>query len=155
MNYRKIIMRYVCCYVFLGILLIFLASCAPEQQIRGVSIKKHQLDRLITNQTTKQEVLDILGSPSSVTSFGDNVWYYIIQKRLKKAFFKADIQEYIAYELTFTEQNILQNITTYDQNDTRSIEFLQNTTPTVGTETSVIQQLLGNVGKFNTQTPQP
>ena len=62
----------------LPLVALLMASCTPAIQTRGVDPDIVQADKIKIGVDTRERVLSILGSPSTVGSFGDvNAWYYI------------------------------------------------------------------------------
>ena len=137
-------------YFFYCIFILFtLQSCAPIEEVRGNLIKPYQLQLLKLNETSKQDAITALGTPTTVTSFYDNIWYYIGQHRKRAVFFGSDIQEHQVLQLSFDDEGILQKIKHYNKDDLTKIPFSQDKTKTAGTDISIWNQLLGNVGRFN------
>ncbi len=56
-------------------------------------------------------------------------------------------QEILA--VAFDEGGIVESMRVYGQEDGRTIAYVDRTTPTEGNELTIIQQLLGNLGRFN------
>jgi hypothetical protein len=51
-------------------------------------------------------------------------------------------------QLSFTEGGRLQTIKKYDQKDAENITMVSRITPTAGKQLTVLEQILGNIGKF-------
>ena len=51
--------------------------------------------------------------------------------------------------MSFSEQGVLRDIRTLDQADALPVSMASQTTPSPGTEASFMQQLLGNIGRYN------
>jgi hypothetical protein len=52
-------------------------------------------------------------------------------------------------ELRFDNQGVLRHVTALGPNDALPVSVVSRTTPAPGTEASVMQQLFGNIGRFN------
>jgi len=51
--------------------------------------------------------------------------------------------------LSFNDQGVLQKVQTLDQDDSLPVDVVSGATPSPGSETSFMQQLFGNVGRFS------
>ncbi len=51
--------------------------------------------------------------------------------------------------MAFDDRGVLQSIKRLDQDDAQPVSVVSRATPSPGSESSFLQQLLGNVGKFN------
>ena len=49
----------------------------------------------------------------------------------------------------FNDKNTVTKITTLTEEDQNTVEHNQEKTPTAGQEIGILQQLLGNIGRFN------
>ena len=63
--------------VLLGVML---AGCAVSEDQRGNLPDPEKLAQVQPGTTSKEQVIKILGSPSSESTFDDDVWYYISRK---------------------------------------------------------------------------
>ena len=88
------------------------------------------------------------GSPSTVSTFEDSKWYYIGQKTTQFAFFQPEILERKVLVISFNDAGYVADTRTYGLEDGKIIDPVERITPTEGREFSIIQQLLGNLGRF-------
>jgi outer membrane protein assembly factor BamE (lipoprotein component of BamABCDE complex) len=51
--------------------------------------------------------------------------------------------------LTFDDRGVLREVKRLNEDDSRPVDVVTRATPSPGSEASFMQQLLGNVGKFN------
>jgi outer membrane protein assembly factor BamE (lipoprotein component of BamABCDE complex) len=94
-------------------------------------------------------VVRLIGSPSTVATFNPNVWYYISQKQEYYAFFRPTMLEQNVMQLNFNESGRLTTIKKYDLSEARDIDMVSRITPTAGKEITVLEQIMGNVGRFS------
>jgi outer membrane protein assembly factor BamE (lipoprotein component of BamABCDE complex) len=100
-------------------------------------------------QDDKNRVEQLLGSPSTTGTFGDSTWYYISNRTTQTAFFDPDTIDQGILEISFDSQGIVEDMKIYDQSDGRLVAMVDRTTPTHGAELTILQQLLGNFGRFS------
>jgi outer membrane protein assembly factor BamE (lipoprotein component of BamABCDE complex) len=99
----------------------------------------------------RSDVVDLLGSPSTASSFRDRTWYYIGSKEEQIAFFNPEVLTRNVFAITFNEGDTVASTRLYTLADGQSIEPVERITPTPGRDLTVMQQLLGNLGRFNTE----
>ncbi len=97
---------------------------------------------------TRIDIASLLGSPSTVSTFQDSKWYYIGQKTTQFAFFEPEILERKVLVISFDDAGYVADTRTYGIEDGKIIDPVERITPTEGRELSIIQQLLGNLGRF-------
>jgi outer membrane protein assembly factor BamE (lipoprotein component of BamABCDE complex) len=124
-------------------------ACAPRKMNRGHIPPISQLEKLKVGKHSKEYVRGILGRPSTVGTFDKDVWYYIGRRLEKWAFFKDHILEQQIVAIYFDPKGTIEHIQTYDKNDSREIEIVKDTTATSGHELGVLEQIIGNLGRFN------
>ncbi|MCC7259561.1 MAG: outer membrane protein assembly factor BamE [Alphaproteobacteria bacterium] len=129
-------------------LLATITACSPQAENRG-----HVRDSTATEQVkagvSRMEVMRLLGSPSSQSSFGEDVWYYISSVSERTAFFKPKVAEQSVLAVHFDKNGMVSTTEEYRTEDGKRVDFAKDTTPTGGQATGVINQLLGNMGRFN------
>ncbi|MEM7072059.1 MAG: outer membrane protein assembly factor BamE [Pseudomonadota bacterium] len=143
-QWRRIMVRMAMLAAIVGV-----ASCQPYDHLHGQLPRPYQLELLVVDESTRSDVVEILGSPSTLANFDENTWYYMGIKTRRWAFLDEEILEMRVHALTFNEQDILVSHLEYDENDLRQINFSTDETPTSGRDLTIIQQILGNFGRFN------
>src|SRR6202023_4187379 len=99
--------------------------------------------------TSKAEVIKILGSPSSVSIFNDKSWYYISRRTGQTAFFEPDLLDQQVYIVSFDDQGVVKTVDHKGVQDAKAIDPVPRATPAPGRELTFLEQVIGNVGKFN------
>lgn len=124
------------------------AGCSARIDSRGNQPDPDRLGEIAPGEHNRDDVADILGSPSSVAMFGDETWYYISKRTETLAFLAPEVTERQVVVIRFDRQGIVNDIGYLGLDDEREIEFVERETPTAGNEISLIDQLLGNIGRF-------
>ncbi len=130
-------------------LIFFLSACAGSIETRGYFPEDSKIKYLKANKTTKNQVIDSIGYPSTVSAFNPNTWIYLETKFEKSAFFDPEEVESKVLEISFSDDNKIENISNYVIKDGSENEFSDKTTPTYGHSINAVQQMIGNIGKFN------
>lgn len=124
------------------------AACTPTQANRGNIVEDFRMNEVVAGVSTRTNVLKSLGSPTTKAPFDDNVWYYIGQKTEKKGVFDPKVIEEKIVVVAFNEEGIVDLIEEVDA-ERMDIPRVRRKTETGGNEVTVMEQLLGNIGKFN------
>lgn len=126
-----------------------IAGCAALVEQRGNLPTPEKLAGIQPGVTSKDEVIKVLGSPSSVSIFNDKSWYYISRRTGQTAFFEPDVLDQQVYIVSFDDQGVVKTVDHKGVQDARAIDPVPRATPAPGRELTFLEQLIGNVGKFN------
>ncbi len=134
---------------YLFIALVFLsASCSPIVENRGYVFDEKLLDQIKVNETISNDVIDILGSPSTTSAIDASTWYYIYSKAETVAFYHPTVTDRRVLAVSFDDDNKVNNLKYYGLEEGKIISYVDRTTPTRGRELTVLQQLFGNLGRL-------
>ncbi len=133
----------------MGLVLLGLGACSSGLNTHGNLPDKEVVEGIRPGVHDQQDVLGMLGSPSAVSTFEDNRWYYIGSRSETVAFFDPDVIERNVLVVSFSEDGMVDEKKVYTLNDGRDVDPVDRVTPTEGKELSVLQQLFGNVGRFS------
>lgn len=125
-----------------------LGACSREIVVRGNLPNPTDVESIEPGITTRSEVAQLLGSPSTVSSFRDRTWYYIGQKQTKFAFLDPDVLERSVLVVHFDDIGTVEETKVYTLEDGNFVEVVSRETPTEGREFGLLEQLLGNIGRF-------
>jgi outer membrane protein assembly factor BamE (lipoprotein component of BamABCDE complex) len=139
----------------LGLLLPALAACSEEVDVRGNLPDAKTIASIKPGQSTRAQVESTLGTPSSVATFDKETWYYIGGRVKTVSFFKPELLERRVIAVRFDKSGVVHDIHQLDAADGKSVALVERETPTKGKELTVLQQLIGNIGRFGGQTSNP
>lgn len=144
-------MRVLRNLILAGLAASFLGACDLARiDVRGYVPNDDDLAKLEPGRQNRDEVQQILGSPSSTGVFdAEQSWYYIYRKTSTTAFFEPEVLEQRVVVVHFDRQGMLRDVRRYALEDGLIVDPVTRTTPSPGRELSFLEQLLGNVGKFN------
>ena len=128
---------------------IILAGCAATVEQRGNLPPRDELAEIHPGKTTKDQVVKILGTPSSVGVFNDRSWYYISRRTKQMAFFDPSVLDQQVYVVDFNDNGVVKAVDHKTLKDGQEITPVARTTPAPGRELTFLEQLIGNLGKFN------
>jgi outer membrane protein assembly factor BamE (lipoprotein component of BamABCDE complex) len=125
-----------------------LGGCDTIVDQRGFAPTPGSVEKLEVDTQSREDVIRLIGTPTAVATFNPNVWYYISQTQETWAFLQPEITEQKVLQLTFNESGRLTTLKNYDLKDGQDITMVSRVTPTAGKGLTILEQLLGNVGKF-------
>ncbi|HEX3498556.1 MAG TPA: outer membrane protein assembly factor BamE [Stellaceae bacterium] len=126
-----------------------LAACQPTIDQRGNLPDKNKVAEIEPGVTTKEMVSQILGTPSSVSTFSDRTWYYISRRTQQTAFFDPEVLDQQVVVVAFDEGGVVREVQHLNLADSRQVDPTSRETPSAGRELGFVEQLIGNLGKFN------
>ncbi len=128
---------------------LLLFSCDSDLENRGYVTKFSDFKRVRDGETTKDEVQAMLGSPTTKSVYGKEQWIYAGIEETQETFFEPEVKNFQAYIITFNDEGIVSRVESKGKDSLREFEVSDDKTLTGGSEMTVMQQLLGNLGKFN------
>ena len=139
--------RFIAVIIILG-LFVSVGACSPRARTSGNSPDPKKLSELKTGDISREEVIEFLGSPSSVASFGDEVWFYISEQTETLSWFEPKIKNRLVLALHFSKDGTLSKIKTTGLDESKKVVHIDRRTPTHGSKMSVLEQLVGNFRRF-------
>ena len=133
----------VLCAVALG-----LSGCASRLDTRGNLLDPEKVLEIQPGELTREEVVEILGSPSAITAFGSDTWYYISQRTETFAFFSPKVTERQILVVKFAKDGRVTTVETVGLEQGKEIVPVERKTPTHGNKLTVLEQIIGNLGRF-------
>ena len=129
-----------------------MAGCAlfsPLPTDRGQIVEKQDYDKLTPGTTTRADVTSLIGSPTARATFDDNTWFYIgeVTAPVPLAHPKIETQQVLV--LNFDQGGVLRSLRRLDKSNAHNVPMVGRTTPSPGSDASFLQQLIGNVGRYN------
>ena len=123
-------------------------ACTPISVYQGFQVVDAKPADLKVGQDTKATVMARLGSPSSVSTFDPNIWFYISQVSEHQAFYKSKTirRDVVAVSFDKTDDKVAK-VDTLSLKDGRVIAFNGRETPTRGRSLSVLEQIIGTLGQ--------
>lgn len=133
-----------------GLCLLAAVACAPRVEVHGFILDDERLQQIEIGGHDRAAVEALLGSPSSIASFRGETWYYISRRTETVAFFEPEVKDQRVLAISFDlGTGTVAAVDSYDLADGRSIPLVERRTPTRGKELGLLEQLFGNIGRFN------
>jgi outer membrane protein assembly factor BamE (lipoprotein component of BamABCDE complex) len=134
---------------------MLLAGCTVSEDQRGNLPDPEKLAQIQPGTTSKEQVARLIGSPSAESTFNDDTWYYISQKTKQVAFLNTQTLDRQVYIIDFDDKGVVKDVGHRTMADGEDITMAPGATPSPGRELTFIEQLLGNIGRFNSGSATP
>ena len=128
---------------------MILFSCAPRVSRHGMVVKKESYKSLYKKELTKSEVTEIFGSPSIKSTFSDNTWYYITHINKEIALFDIKRSDQLIIKIRFNNDQSIKYVKAFNKSNGTEIKINKAKTSTATSDITLLQELLGNVGKYS------
>lgn len=145
-------MRFGVMCIFAAALAGSVAACESMVDVHGNAPAPERLDMVKVGVFTRDDVSALLGSPSSTSMFGDDNWYYISNRFETWAFTRPKEVERQVVAIEFDASGYVADVRRLTLDDARNVSMSDRETPTVGHDLGILEQLLGNVGRFSNQS---
>ena len=132
-----------------ALLLTAVAACTVKESHHGHALPQGIVAQLQAPNLSQARVVQLLGTPSSESAFDPGTWYYISEMQHGVAFFQPEVVDRKVLILHFDEAKVLKSIATLSKEDGSEVTLVDRETPTEGHKLTFLEQLLGNIGRFN------
>ena len=106
---------YISCLILF--LSITISACVPRVTQHGYILSNEEIKIIKNTKLNKSEILEILGQPSSKTTFSDNIWYYITQVRRERAYFEVNNTSTNVIAIKFDKNQEVKSYKIYNEKD--------------------------------------
>ena len=117
-------------------------GCTREVLQQGY-VQDEGLIGLVSEGSSREQVVLALGTPSSKATFGDEVFYYISQTRARTfAFQNMALRDQKVLAVYFDSDNTVARVANYTLKDGKVFDTISRTTPTAGKDQTFLQQVI-------------
>ncbi len=142
-------MKLLTSTIVLGaVLLVATSACTPISRSHGFISAKGSPGDVEAGVDSKSTVLAKFGTPSTTGVFEEDTWYYMSEFREQLGFLKPKTQNRTITTIKFADNGMVSNVDIYTIKDGKLVSLVGRKTPTRGRELTILEQLLGNVGRL-------
>ena len=131
-----------------------LTSCAQPIEIHGNRISLRSIEAIEPGKTTEKQVLEQLGKPVITQDYGSKIWIYVKSKSQKTVLSGRNFLDRTVVRVSFNKKGIATSVDIIPYDKKLNPEISTRKTPTAGQEITVLQQLIGNFGRFENKNDQ-
>jgi outer membrane protein assembly factor BamE (lipoprotein component of BamABCDE complex) len=118
-----------------------LSACTSEQFQKGYILPNGALEQIPIG-ASQDQVLIVMGTPSTVATLSGEVFYYISQRAERPvAFMPQKVTDQRVIAIYFDKDRKVQRLANYGLQDGKIFDFISRTTPTSGQEMSYLTPL--------------
>ena len=110
-----------------------LGGCFTQTYYHGYVVQDGALEQIPIG-ATQEQVLIVLGTPSTVATVNGEVFYYISERSEKTAFLPQKVVNQRVIAVYFDKNRRVQRLADYGLQDGKIFDFVSRTTPTAGKE---------------------
>jgi outer membrane protein assembly factor BamE (lipoprotein component of BamABCDE complex) len=119
----------------------FLGACTGEQFQKGYILPPGALEQIPIG-ASQDQVLIVMGTPSTVATLDGDVFYYISQRSERPiAFMNQKVTDQRVIAIYFDKNRQVRRLANYGLKDGKLFDFISRTTPTSGQEMSYLAPL--------------
>ena len=143
---------------FLIFIFIFILSCSTNKVVKnhGVLSLETKSNRIYIKKSNTNDIVSILGPPSTKSTFDENIWIYVESKRVNQSIIKLGkkkIEENNVLVVQLNNRGILKKKDFYDLQKMNDIKFTENVTIKKYTNNSFVYTFLTSLReKINAPT---
>lgn len=123
-----------------------LGACTPLKTHQGYVVDADLVNSVQPGVDTRQSVLQVLGKPSFASQFNQGDWYYLSRDSRNFAYNKPKAREQLTLRVTFDAAGTVTGVYKSGVEQIASISPYSKTTPTLGKERNLFDELFGNIG---------
>ena len=121
------------------------AGCFASTYNRGYVFDQASLEQVPVG-ASQEQVLLVLGTPTTIATVSGEAFYYISQKTEQKAaFLSPQVVDQRVLAVYFDKDRRVARIANYGVQDGKIFDFVSRTTATGGEELSLLRQIFGNL----------
>jgi len=140
--------RNRCCGVTLACAIaaaMTLSGCGGETFQRGYVLPEGALEQIPLG-ASQEQVLLVLGTPSTVATVSGEAFYYISQKAQREiSFMRTKVTDQRVIAVYFDRDRKVQRLAEYGLKDGHIFDFVSRTTPTSGNDLSLVSTIVHNL----------
>ena len=136
--------------IILLLLFFLITNCKFDKVIdnHGSHYLEKKHNKLIVNTTNKNDIIQLLGPPSTKSKFDNDVWIYIERKKTNKGFFTLGskvtyVNNVLMLEIDY--KGLLAKKEFFNMSDMNKIKFSESETDSVYSKRSFVYDFLSSM----------
>ena len=119
--------------IFLLLIILFITACSSNKVSKNhgfISLEK-KLENIVINKSNKNDIIEIIGHPSSISKFNSNKWFYIERKQTNQSLFKLGkkkISKNNILVIEFNDKGLLKKKKLFNLKDMNELKYVKKIT---------------------------
>jgi len=136
--------------IFIITIFIFITNCALNKVVKhhGVHFLDKKQEKLTLNKSNKNDIINMLGPPSTTSTFDNDVWIYIERKNSRSSIIKLGKKKLIVNNVLILEidnKGLLVKKDFYNKKDMNKITFTDKDTQITYSKRSFVYDFLSSM----------
>ena len=136
--------------IYFIIIFLCIANCSFNKAIKhhGVNFLEKKQEKLILKKTNKNDIVKILGPPSTKSTFDNDVWIFIERKTTTKTIFKLAKEKILVNNVLVLEidsYGLLVKKEFYNMEKMNDLDFSKRKTETIFTKKSFVYDFMSSM----------
>ena len=136
--------------IYFIIIFLFISNCSFNKAIthHGVNLLEKKQEKLFLKTTNRNDIIKILGSPSTKSTFDNDVWIYIERKTTTKKLFKLANEKILVNNVLIIEidnHGLLAKKEFYDMEKMNDLDFSKRETVIKYTKKSFVYDFMSSM----------
>ena len=136
--------------IIIIIIFLLISNCTLNKVIKhhGVHYLDKKQEKLILSNTNKNDIIKILGPPSTKSTFDNDVWIYIERKQIESSIFKLGKKKLLVNNVLIIEinnQGLLVKKDFFDINKVNEYKFSEEKTEVTYRKESFLYDFLSSI----------
>ena len=136
--------------IYLIVIFLFISNCTFNKAIKhhGVNLLEKKQEKLFLNRSNKNDIVKLLGPPSTKSTFDNDVWIYIERKTTTNKLFKLAKKKILVNNVLVLEidnYGLLAKKEFYNLKDMNDLDFSKRETEIVYSKRSFVYDFLSSM----------
>ena len=136
--------------IYFIIIFLFISNCSFNKAIthHGVNLLEKKQEKLFLKTTNKNDIVKLLGPPSTKSSFDNDIWIYIERKTTTKKLFKLAKEKILVNNVLVLEidnYGLLAKKEFYNMEKMNKLDFSKKKTKTIITKQSFVYDFMSSM----------
>jgi len=119
--------------IFLLLIILFITACSSNKVSKnhGFISLENKLENIEINKSNKNDIIKIIGHPSSISKFDTNKWFYIERKQTNQSLFKLGkkkISKNNILVIEFNDKGLLKKKKLFNLKDMNELKYVKKIT---------------------------
>ena len=136
--------------IYLIIIFLFISNCTFNKAIKhhGVNLLEKKQETLLLKRSNKNDIIKLLGPPSTKSTFDNDVWIYIERKTTTKKLFKLAKKKILVNNVLVLEidnYGLLAKKEFYNMEKMNNLDFSKRETEDTYTKRSFVYDFMSSM----------
>ena len=115
------------------IFVLFITGCSSNKVSKnhGFISLDNKLEKIVINKSNKNDIIEIIGHPSTISKFNSNKWFYIERQQKNQSLFKLGIKKLSKNNILiieFNKRGLVQNKKLVKLDDMNKLKYVKKVT---------------------------